>query len=326
MVAVQTVTGPIDSSELGRTLMHEHLVIGFPGWEAVTHERFDRAVAVRTCVDRVAELQALGYSSMVDPCPNDLGRDVELMVEVAESTGFNIICATGLYLERMGGSAHWFLRSRLEDVTPAMTELFLRELSDGVGTTGVRPGVIKVATGPRRMTDYENSVFRAAAAAAQETGVPVTTHTDEGRLGDLQVQVLTEAGLDPHRIIVGHSCGTTDFDYHMDLAGRGSYLGFDRFGIPLVTDEDRVKSLTAVIEAGAGDRVVISHDSVWCWKGNPFPANFGGPTGKLRPTLIDEKIIPRLIDSGVSEQQVHALTHENPRRFFEGQPLGQLPS
>ena len=110
----------------------------------------------------------------------------------------------------------------------------------------------------------------------------------------------------------------------MDVATRGSYLGFDRFGIPLVSDEDRVKSLAAVIAAGAGDRVVISHDSVWCWKGNPFPADFAGPTGKLGPTLIDEQIIPKLLETGVSEAQIDALTHDNPRRYFEGQPLAEL--
>jgi phosphotriesterase-related protein len=324
MAQVQTVTGPIDSSELGRTLMHEHLLIGFPGWEAVSHEPFDSAEAVRICIDRVGELQALGYSSMVDPCPNDLGRDVAVMVEVAEVTGFNIICATGLYLEAMGGSPHWRMRSMLGDVTGAMTELFVTELNNGVGNTGVKPGIIKVATGPKRMTDLEASIFAAAAAASIQTGIPITTHTDDGRLGDVQQQVLTDAGVAPNRIIIGHSCGTTDFDYHMGLVAGGSYLGFDRFGIPLVSDEERVKSLVAVIAAGAGERIVISHDSVWCWKGNPFPVGFAGPTGELRPTLIDEQIIPKLLDAGVTDEQVHALTHDNPRRYFEGGELGAL--
>ena len=118
---IQTVTGPIPASELGRTLMHEHLAIGYPGWEAATNEPFDRAEATRVCIEHIERLQQLGYSSMIDPCPNDLGRDVELMVTVAEATGFNIICATGLYKEHEGGHAHWEFRSRFEDISAVMT-------------------------------------------------------------------------------------------------------------------------------------------------------------------------------------------------------------
>jgi phosphotriesterase-related protein len=325
MTTVQTVTGPIGTAELGRTLMHEHLAIGFPGWDAVTTERFDRAEAFRVCVDWVQQLQALGYQSIVDPCPNDLGRDVELMVEVAQATGFNIICATGLYLERLGGSAHWQLRKHQEDLSGPMAELFVSELTDGIGETGVRAGLIKVATGPKRMTHYEASVFAAAAAAAAETGVPITTHTDDGLLGDVQQEVLTGAGVDPHRIIIGHSCGSTDHDYHMGIARGGSYLGFDRFGIQFVSDDARVKSLAAVVAAGAGDRVVISHDSVWCWKGNPFARGVReAMAATMVPTLIDSEIIPKLLDAGVTDEQVHTLTHENPRRYFEGDPLPGL--
>ena len=166
MATIQTVTGPIDSADLGRTLMHEHLAIGYPGWESATNEHPDRDAMLRICVDRIAELQDLGYRSLVDPCPSDLGRDPELMVAAAEATGFNIICATGLYHEAEGGHAHWDFRARFEDIVPVMAEVFTRELVDGIGTTGVRPGIIKVATGPHRMSDYERKVFLAAASAA----------------------------------------------------------------------------------------------------------------------------------------------------------------
>ena len=59
--------------------------------------------------------------------------------------------------------------------------------------------------------------------------------------------------------------------------------------------------IAGVIAAGAGDRVVISHDSVWCWKGNPFPPKFRANAAKMVPTLIDEQIIPKLLDAGVTE-------------------------
>lgn len=325
MHPIQTVTGPIDSSELGRTLMHEHLTVGYPGWESATNEPFDRAEAARICVDRIEELKALGYRSMIDPCPSDLGRDIELMVEVAEATGFHIICATGLYKEHEGGHAHWAFRARYEDVAAVMADLFIGELIDGVGSTGVRPGLIKVGTGLGAMTDHESAVFTAAATAAAATGAPITTHTEDGTLGDVQQQVLIKAGVDAHRIVIGHSCGSTDPDYHRRIAADGSYLGFDRFGIPTVSDDDRAASLARLVAGGAGDRIVVSHDNVWCWKGNPWPIGLRAHIADLFiPTRFDTEIIPKLRELGVDDPAIERLTHDNPRNYFEGVPLAAL--
>ncbi len=325
MTTVQTVTGPIDSSELGRTLMHEHLVIGYPGWESATLDQPDRSEMLRICIGRIEELQDLGYRSMVDPCPSDLGRDPELALDVAEATGFNIICATGLYKSDQGGHAHWEARARYEDIVGPITELFVSEITNGIGSTGIRPGIIKVGTGTGTITEHESHVFAAAAAASLETGVPITTHTDEGTLGDVQQRILTEAGVAPHRMVIGHSCGTTDGDYHRAIAERGSYLGFDRFGIPFLDDNDRVTSLAALIAAGAGDRVVVSHDSVWCWRGNPWPVGLRKLVAeKFVPTLFDNEIIPKLRAAGVADSDINRLTHANPRSFFESRPLPSL--
>lgn len=328
MATVQTVTGPIEAAALGRTLMHEHLVIGFPGWDAhTTVTPRTRAEMVRVCVDRVRELQALGYSSLIDPCPNDLGRDVEVMVEVAEATGFNIVCATGLYTEQEGGSPYWTFLAHFGDPTGAMADLFTAELSDGIGSTGVRAGIIKVATGYGRMTDYEGRVFDAAARAAVVTGAPVTTHTDRGTVGDEQQARLTAGGVPAHRIVVGHSCGTDDHDYHRRLAVGGSYLGFDRFGIEVLNpDEKRVASLLRLVETGAGDRIVVSHDSIWCWQGHQFlpETRWDDPDNVWHPTHFERRIVPMLRDGGATDDQIEALVVDNPRRFFEGEALPDL--
>lgn len=327
-MTVQTVTGPIPAADLGRTLMHEHLTIGYAGFEAHSSRPGpDRAEMVAVCTDRISQLQDLGYSSLLDPCPADLGRDVDLMVEVSEATGFNIVCATGLYKEEEGGTAYWHFRSQFEDVGAVMADQFIAELTDGVGSTGVRPGVIKCATGPGTMSEYERTVFEAAAVASVSTGVPITTHTDRGTMGDLQQEVLTDGGVPAHRVIVGHSCGTTDTDYHLRIAGRGSYLGFDRFGIgTLMPDADRVASLVRLLESGAGDRVVVSHDSVWCWRGEPFPPALAGQLADLfDPTRFDREIVPMLHDHGVTDEQIDTLVVDNPRKFFEGATLPDLP-
>jgi len=324
---VQTVLGPIPVDKLGRTLMHEHLSVGYSGWESHTNRlRNSRADMRAICIDRIAELQDLGYQTLLDPCPADLGRDVELMLEVAEATGFNIVCATGLYREEGGGAAYWTHKAQYEDVVGVMEEMFVSELTEGIGTTGVRPGIIKCGTGHGGMSEYEAKVFAAVAKASVTTGAPVTTHTDDGTVGDVQQQVLTQGNVPSNRIIIGHSCGTTDTDYHMTIASGGSYLGFDRFGIAaLMSDEDRADSLMRLITQGAGDRIVVSHDSVWCWKGEPFPTYAMDQLSEMmEPTRFDREIIPMLKDRGATEDQIEMLVVDNPRRFFSGDPLKPL--
>jgi phosphotriesterase-related protein len=320
MSEINTATGPIDSASLGKTLMHEHLTIGYPGTASDTISRRDRAELVARCVDKIGELQALGYETLVDPCPNDLGRDVELTIEVAEQTGFNIIFATGLYKEDQGGGAYWNFRNQFDDVTAAMTELFVTELTDGVPGYGVKPGVIKTGTGRGQMTDHERRVFNAAAAASIETGVGITTHTEDGTVGDLQQQVLVEAGVDPARVVIGHSCGSSDHDYHRTIANGGSFLGFDRFGLEMLApDASRVAALLALVEAGAGHQIVVSHDSVWCWQGQPFPKAISEQIDTMfDPTHYERVIVPMLRDAGLDQAQLDAFVIDNPRRFFAG--------
>ncbi len=322
---VHTVTGPVAVTDLGVTLMHEHILIGYPGWEADTVSPGpSRDDILAVAVDKVQSMQALGIRTMLDPCPNDLGRDVELAAEVAARTGFNIICATGLYKEDEGGAAYWHFRRGIGEGVTAMAELFIRELTDGIGATGIRAGIIKVATGVGKITDYEYDVLSAAAIAAVETGAPITTHTDQGTMGVEQQAFLVEKGVDPHRIIIGHSCGSDDCDYHMAILDRGSYLGFDRFGLDvLVPDEQRVAALTALLARDQERGIVVSHDSVWCTRGAPFPAALTQAFDAdvlFNPTHFHRNIIPRLLQNGATQAQIDTMLVDNPRRFFSGEP------
>ncbi len=319
---IQTVTGPISPEELGRTLMHEHLLIGYPGWESDTiHPGPSRDEMRAAVTDRVAEIRDHGVVSLLDPCPADLGRDVEFMAEMASRTGFQIICATGLYKQSEGGVPYWHFRSNFGPVVDMMAELFEKELTEGIGETGVRAGIIKVATGPGKVTEYEEQVLTAAAKASVATGAPITTHTDAGTMGDEQQRILTENGVPPHRIIIGHSCGTADHDYHMKLVRGGSYLGFDRFGIEMIhPDAERVGALLKLLEAGAEGHVVVSHDSVWCWRGQPFPPEmYAEATRVWNPSHFFERIVPQLREGGASKAQIERLLVDNPRAFFAGE-------
>ena len=319
---ISTVNGPIDVNELGKTLMHEHLIIGFGGWEFDRERKFSPEDEIAICVDHIEELKAAGYRTLVDPCPNDVGRDVDVLGEVAARTGFNIICATGFYTETEGTNGYWRAKSQVDPhFVDRMADVMIGEITDGAGQTGIKPGIIKLATGQPPMSDYESKVFEAGAKASIATGVPITTHTD-AILGDVQVKHLTSLGVAPNRIIVGHCCGTSDHVYHMGLVEAGAYVGFDRFGIEMIcSDESRIGAMLKLMHKGAGRQLIVSQDSVWCMRGGAFMEYFPLDPLKHHPLHFERTIMPALKDAGVDSELLDALLKENPRRYFAGEPF-----
>jgi phosphotriesterase-related protein len=294
-------------------------MIGWPGWEADSAARQPtRTDSFKLCVDRVEELKSLGLQTLLDPCPIDLGRNVEFAAEVAQRTSINLVCATGLYKEDLGASAYFRFRSGFQDCTGEMAEIFEGEIRDGIGKTGIRAGVIKVATGEGRITAYEECVLRAAARAHRATGVPLTTHTEHGSMGPEQLDVFADEGVDLRHVIVGHSCGNSDLRYHVAMLDRGCYLGFDRFGLEILQpDRLRKAALAGLVAIGFDHRIVLSHDSVWCWLGRPLPRNVG-TLDHWVPTYVFREIVPWLQQAGVTQEKIDNLLVHNPRRYFEG--------
>ncbi len=317
---VQTVTGTVLPSQLGRTLIHEHVFVeyGGPSSDTVRPGRRQEEI-LSICIDYIEKLKAVTVSTVVDPTPIDLGRNVLLMAEIASRTGLNLICATGIY----SAATYVRLREKLGGDPDAVAGLFIKELTEGIDDTGIKPGIIKVATGGTKITAEEYELLRAAARAAKETGVPIITHTD-GICGAEQQEILTGAGVPAERILIGHSCLSRNFAYHLRIVQNGSYLGFDRFGMPGMADEVRAASLIKLIDAGCASRLMVSHDSVWYWVDGPTIG-----TGNYKnwvPTNFFERIIPMLRYNGVPDDQIERILAENPSRFFSGEKLPPLMS
>lgn len=317
---VRTVTGAATPQDLGRTLIHEHVLVGFPGWQLdAKAPPFVRADAMARAVDQMQELADLGVSTFVDPCPMDLGRDVAFLAELSQRSGMRIICTTGAYFEEQG-ITHTFRHLPLEEIT----EIYVGEIRDGIGETGIRAGAVKIATGSRVVSEYERKLVTAGARAARETGVPIISHTQDATCGQDQIDIVTGEGCPAHQLLVGHSDGTEDVWYQRGLAERGAYVGFDRFGISMFQpDEVRVRNVVELIEAGHVQRLLLSHDSIVCWLGRP--AGVAGSFEELlaalpdwRSTHLFKKIIPQLLERGVSKDDVETLLVGNPRRFFAG--------
>jgi phosphotriesterase-related protein len=315
---INTVLGPIKSEDLGRTLVHEHVLAGMPGWFMDARQpAFNRTEAVKRAVDAFQELHGHGVRTVIDPCPMDLGRDVEICAEVSQQSGINLICATGVYFEEMGIT--WTLAALPVE---AIAEGFIKEIEKGVGDTGIRCGVIKIATGRGKVSDYETKALTAASIASKATGVPLISHTEGCTCGHQQIDIATGQGLKSSSLIVGHSCGADDHPYQKSLAERGSYVGFDRFGIVTeVSDEIRIKNLKLLADAGHKDRILVSHDKVTCWAGalgTIDPSDLKNIMPNWEMTHLFENIFPELKRMGMTDQDLDGITIANPRRYFEG--------
>lgn len=318
--AVQTVTGPVRPEALGRTLIHEHVLIGFPGWQMdALAPKYVRAEAMARAVDQMQELRDAGVGTFVDPCPMDLGRDVEFLAELGQRSGMQIVCTTGAYFEAEG-ITHTFRHLPVEDIAA----IYIKEITEGVGETGIKAGAVKIATGAHQVSDYERKLVTAGARAARETGVPLVSHTQEATCGHDQIDIVTGEGVAPHRLVVGHSDGVDDHEYHRSLAERGVFVGFDRFGITLIVpDEVRVKNVLKLAASGHLRNILLSHDSIVCWQGRPVPfanrhEDVLAMLPEWRPTSIPTKIVPQLRAGGMSDADIDTLLVENPRRFLTG--------
>jgi len=325
MDTINTVTGTCTPRELGRTLVHEHIMIGYPGWEMdALAPRFKRSEAKKRTVDMLESLKEYGVESFLDPCPMDLGRDVEFMAECAQESGIRVICATGGYFETHA-ITFTFANLPVEDIAA----IYEKEITEGIGETGIRAGMIKIATGKDRVSDYERKLLTAAARAAKRCDVPLISHTEEGTCGLDQIEIITSEGVPAHRLLVGHSDGIDDGDYHRKIVGNGAYIGFDRLGIDvLVPDDIRLKNIASLAKDGHARHVCLSHDTVCVWRGRPIlgpgvviddpDAMIAQAMPNWSPTHLFERVIPKLRAAGVPDDAITTMTDENPARWFEG--------
>ena len=321
MQTIPTFTGEVAAEDLGCTLIHEHIFVGDPELDRnFPHPEWDAAAAVETAVSGLTRLSELGVRTVVDLTVLGLGRDIELVRRVAERSPVHLIASTGYYASNV--LPPYFQThgpGRLIDGPDPLTSMFLSDIRDGIAGTRVRAGMLKVASDIAGITPDVERVFRAAAAAHLETNVPITTHSHSpSRGGFAQQQLLAAAGVPLDRVVIGHAGDSTDFDYLRALADNGSWLGFDRFGMShMGNDEDRLRMLLRLIEAGYADRIVLSHDAAFFSRVTP-PSWRSVATPEWRMDRISAHVLPALRLAGVSQEQVDQLMVRNPRSVLAG--------
>ena len=319
MSTVETVRGAVDIADLGPTLMHEHVFVMNP--EALQNyghawgeSYWDEDVRVADAVQKLRRLRDGGIHTIVDPTVPGLGRFIPRIQRINAEVDLNIIVATGVYYFLELPS---FLAYRADDV---MTELFVREIREGIDDTGVKAAFLKCAIEQHGIIGDVPRILGAVAAASIETGAPIMIHTNApAKTGLPALENLTNAGVDPRRIVIAHAGDSNDLGYLRAIADSGASLGCDRFSIAHFNpDENRIETLAALIGEGYTESVHLGHDGACFYDfmhANPFFAD-----EKPDYLHISAKILPALLAAGVTREQIDTMLSANPQRFFTPLP------
>ena len=320
MSIAQTATGPIDTSALGRVLMHEHVFIISPEMQHNVPEDWgDEEARLGDAQTRLTELKQAGIDTILDPTALGLGRYIPRIATLAARIDLNILVATGLY--SFDEVPHYWKR-RVPGSGPngsdPMVNLFVRDITEGIAGTGIKAAVIKCATDRPGVTPDVERVLRACAKAHVATGTPITTHTfAASRCGLEQQRIFMSEGVDMGHVVIGHCGDSDDLSYLEQLIANGSIIGMDRFGIDgYQTTAKRVEVVAEMCRRGYADRMVLSHDASCYldWIPGEIPPSTMPHWHYLH---ISRDVIPALREAGVTQAQIDTMLIDTPRRFFE---------
>lgn len=322
---INTVLGPIEAKDLGKVLPHEHLIFGFCGYHGdATLGPFDELLYMKENMKWVKPIteEPYNFKTIIDATMNECGRDPMFLARMSIALGMNIICSTGYYYENQSAHGYWKFRSGSHDIETEMYEMMKAELTEGIGTTGIKAGVIKLATSDGKITPIEEKLFKAAARVNKEIGAPIITHTENATMGVEQAKLLIENGANPTDIAIGHMCGSTDVAYHEAVLKQGVFVSFDRFGLEgelfhTPTDEERCETIMKLLEKGYEDQILMSHDSVTVELGR-----YDGDKNLL-PIFknaniqnIPKRVIPMLKEMGATDAQIDKIFIHNPAKLL----------
>src|SRR5216683_1890454 len=336
---VMTVRGPISERDLGITLMHEHVFIDLSFlWDRPTSEwqtplvdaeitlanrgllQVDPYVSrhnlvlddLDVAVAELAPFRQLGGGSVVDMTITGIRPQPAQLRDVSEKTGLHIVAGFGYYTQR----------SYPPDVAAMseseLLERLLYEIASGLGGTDVRPGIIGEIGTSSPVHPDEAKVLRVAAAAQARTGLAINVHVAIFHREALAaLDILETAGADLSRVVISHLDEQLDTAYHRTILQRGAYVEYDTFGSEVYfdgeglaepSDRDRLNALIELLDAGFGDRLLISQDV--CTKVQLLKYGGFGYGHILR------SIVPRLRRRGVDDATVRKLLVENPARVL----------
>lgn len=338
---VQTVLGPVPPDRLGLTHTHEHLLIDMRCYHWLPEEAtrrewvnapltIDRLGSVsrnqnacldeitlldeRAAISELSSFRLAGGGTVVDTTSIGIARDPLALARISRATGVTIVMGAGYYVPQSHPD------DMVERTEESIRQRIVRDLTIGVGNTGVRSGIIGELGNNYPLGESERKVLRASAGAARSTGASILIHPGFHPASPPEImEVLLGAGADPERVVMGHLDHIGDRDALMDLAATGCYLEWDTFGFedtslgaalscPIPSDAERIDELEAFADAGYLDRLLMAHDV--CVKSRH--ATHGGRNFDH----ILASVVPRMKSRGWSNQDIEMVLVDNPARML----------
>jgi len=302
---LMTVNGPVAAEKLGTTLPHEHFLVDFIGADSTGYSRWNKDTVFAKVLPFLMEAKKAGVVTIMECTPAYLGRDPELLRRLSQKSGINIITNTGFY-----GAIQ---NKALPEVAFTMSEdqlagIWINEWNNGIESTGVRPGFIKIAVaGDSVLSPLHEKIVRAAARAHLATGLTINAHTGPEAPAKAEIQILREEGVHPSAFVWTHAQGGS-ISAHIDLAREGCWISLDNIM------RDNIQEYLALLinlkQNNLLNRVLISHDAGWYDVIDPQSVTYRGYTD----LFIHLK--PALFDKGFTEEEWTLLTVTNPREAY----------
>jgi predicted metal-dependent phosphotriesterase family hydrolase len=305
---VMTVSGPIPPDKLGFTLPHEHT--GIHLWHIPDRWDYWELTPDEELVgEELRELRRRGGGTLVDLTPPGVGRDPHRLRRLASATGLHIVMGTGWYREAYYPAEARIDRRSVDDLAAEI----VGEFADGVDGTGIRPGIIgEVGTDKPWISAMEERVLRACARAATRTGMAITTHAVLSPVGQDQLRLFEEEGVDPARVVIGHADSYPDLDHYLAVLGRGANLEFDfighRFGSEEAAEPRLVELIVELLERGFAAQLLLSQDVC---HNSQLKAN-----GGFGYVYLQQHFLPHLRTAAVGEGEIAQMTVDNPARIL----------
>ncbi|EAD5335369.1 phosphotriesterase-related protein [Listeria monocytogenes] len=298
---IRTVLGDISKESLGFTYSHEHLWCCPP---SVQKDRDFELTDYESSLEELKTFQSIGGQTLVDASTLDYGRDGNKLKTMSEKSGVNVLGVTGF--NKHIYFPDWVQEESIEQITDRL----IYDIEKGMDGSNARAGILKSGSWYNLIHPLENKVTRAVAWAQKETGAPIWLHTEAGTMGQEMLAILEEEGVNMELVAVGHSDRNADPYYHLKLAEKGAYVQFDGCGkVKYYPDSTRVELVKNMLENGFGDKLLISGDM---GRKSYLHAYGGGPGFRF----IKTKFIPRLLEEGVTEQQIQTIFYDNPANWL----------
>ena len=339
---VQTVLGPLLPEELGVTLPHEHIVCDGASWFIEPSEATAKAMAhhpvtldilwwlryhqyqnrddfqlldEQEAIEETLRFKYAGGSSIVELSNVGLGRDPMALARISRATGLNVIMGSGYYIAASHGPD---MDAKTEE---EIAEEIVQEITEGVGDTKIRAGIIGEIGASWPITPNELKSLRAAARTQKITGAPLNIHPGPHEDAGMEiVRILDNAGADLSRTVFDHIDRTLRvLQNRHQLAKTGCYLEYDMFGregyypldvrvVDLPNDTQRINEIMSLIDEGYLNQILISQD-IW----NKIQRCRYGGWGYAH---ILQNTVPVMRAKGVSEEIIHTIMVENPKRLL----------